>query len=242
MKEPTLFPATFPSVLVNLNIGIAVGMASQICSFNLAEVCETTAKLIKDPKHDILSTLKAPDFSGGGYCLYDEDEMRKVYETGRGAVRIRSKCEYNEKDHRIEVTEIPPSTSIEAIIDKINTLIKAGKLREISIVRDESDKNGLRIGIEIKRGVDEKQLLQKLFKLTPLEDNFSCNFTVLLDGVPRLVGVREILNAWIEFRRGCVSRRTAFELNGKEERLHLLNGLAAILLDIASRCLHQAIY
>ena len=232
MKEPTLFPATFPSVLVNLNIGIAVGMASQICSFNLAEVCETTAKLIKDPKHDILSTLKAPDFSGGGYCLYDEDEMRKVYETGRGAVRIRSKCEYNEKDHRIEVTEIPPSTSIEAIIDKINTLIKAGKLREISIVRDESDKNGLRIGIEIKRGVDEKQLLQKLFKLTPLEDNFSCNFTVLINSRPMQLGVRDILNYWIDFRRGCIRRRTNFDLKVKRARLHLLEGLAAILLDI----------
>ncbi len=231
-KEPVLFPTTFPTILVNSNIGIAVGMASSICPFNLAEVCETTVALIKNPDHDIASTLKAPDFPIGGYLLYDEATTREIYETGRGSFKIRAKYEYVKEGNRIEITEIPPTTTIEAIMDKLVELVKAGKIKELADLRDETDLKGLRLTLDLKRGIEPEKLMQKLFKMTPLEDNFSCNFTVLLDGVPRLVGVREILNAWIEFRRGCVSRRTAFELNGKEERLHLLNGLAAILLDI----------
>lgn len=232
MKEPTLFPTTFPTVLVNMNLGIAVSLASTICSFNLAEVCETTAKLIKDSNHDIATTLKAPDFSGGGYCLYDEAAIRQIYDTGRGSVRIRSKYEVVPKQQRIEITEIPPSTSIEAIIDKISELMKAGKLREVNIVRDESDKGGLKIAVEHKRGIDGEQLMQKLFKLTPLEDSFSCNFTLLIKNRPLLLGVRDILLNWIEFRQDCVRRRTRHDLKIKQERLHLLDGLSSILLDI----------
>ena len=232
MKEPTLLPVTFPTVLVNNNTGIAVGMASNICSFNLAEVCETTAKLIRDPDHDIVSTLIAPDFSGGGYYLYDEQAIRQIYETGRGSFRIRSKYRYDAKSQRIEVTEIPASTSIEAIIEKIQELIKLGKLREVSTVRDESDKNGLMIALELKRGTDGEQLMQRLFRLTPLEDSFSCNFTVLIKNQPMLLGVRQILSHWIDFRRACVRRRTAFDLKNRSARLHLLEGLSNILLDI----------
>lgn len=232
MKEPTLFPATFPTILVNTNLGIAVGMASNICSFNLAEVCETTAKLIRDPDHDIVSTLIAPDFSGGGYYLYDEQAIRQIYETGRGSFRIRSKYRYDAKSQRIEVTEIPASTSIEAIIEKIQELIKLGKLCEVRTVRDESDKNGLMIALELKRGTDGEQLMQRLFRLTPLEDSFSCNFTVLIKNQPMLLGVRQILSHWIDFRRACVRRRTAFDLKNRSARLHLLEGLSNILLDI----------
>ncbi len=232
MKEPTLFPTRFPSILVNSNIGIAVGMASAICPFNLAEVCETTARLVKDPQHDVISTLKAPDFRTGGYLIYDEKTTRQIYETGRGSFRVRSKYDYDDGDHCLEITEIPPSTTVEAIIDKIVELMKVGKLREISAVRDESDKKGLRLAIDVKRGNDPEKLMTKLFRLTPLEDNFACNFTLLVHGTPRLMGVRDILLEWIEFRRDCIIRRTKFDLSGKQQRLHLLEALAKILLDI----------
>ncbi len=232
MKEPTLLPATFPTILVNSNIGIAVGMASAICPFNLAEVCETEVALLKNPDHDILTTLKAPDFPGGGQLAYDPETMRQIYETGRGSVRIRSKYQYVKEGNCVEITEIPPSTTIEAIMDKLAELVKSGKVRELSDMRDETDLKGLRLTLDLKRGTDPEKLMQKLLKLTPLEDNFACNFTVLIGGYPRLVGVREILREWTEFRRSCIRRRTAFDLKGKEERLHLLEGLEKILLDI----------
>ena len=228
--EPTLLPATFPTVLVNANIGIAVGMASSICSFNLAEVCETTVALLKDPAHDIASTLHAPDFSGGGYLMYDENAIRQIYETGRGGIKVRSKYEIIK--NCIEITEIPSSTTIEQIMDKIAELVKAGKVRELNDMRDETDLRGLRLTLDLKRGVDGDKLMQKLFKMTPLEDSFACNFNVLIDGAPRTLGVRELLGEWIAFRRGCVRRRTAYDLKLKEDRLHLLDGLAKILLDI----------
>ncbi|MEG0751693.1 MAG: DNA gyrase subunit A [Oscillospiraceae bacterium] len=230
--EPTLLPATFPTILVNSNIGIAVGMASAICPFNLAEVCETTVAMLKNPDHDIASTLLAPDFPGGGLMFYDEDAMRSVYETGRGAIRVRAKYEYAKERGSLEITEIPPSTTIEAIMDKIAEHVKSGKIRELADMRDETDLRGLRLSLDLKRGVDPEKLMQKLFFITPLEDSFACNFTVLIKGAPRLVGVREILTEWIEFRRGCVRRRTAYDLAGKEARLHLLEGLEKILLDI----------
>ncbi|MEG1384308.1 MAG: DNA gyrase subunit A [Oscillospiraceae bacterium] len=232
MKEPSLLPTTFPAILVNSNIGIAVGMASSICPFNLSEVCETAVALIKNPNHDITLTLKAPDFPGGGELLYDADIMRQIYETGRGSVRIRSKYVYESVRNCIEITEIPPSTTIEAIMDKIAEHIKFGKIKELSDMRDETDLRGLRLTLDLKRGTDVEKLMQKLFKLTPIEDSFSCNFTVLINGMPKLLGVREILREWTDFRRNCVRRRTAFDMKGKEDRLHLLNGLAKILLDI----------
>ncbi len=232
MKEPTLLPVTFPSILVNSNIGIAVGMASAICPFNLAEVCETTAALIKNPNHDVATTLKAPDFPGGGELLYDPQVIQQIYDTGRGSVRVRCRYSYVKQNNAIEITEIPSSTTIEAIMDKIAEHVKAGKIRELNDMRDETDLKGLRLTLDLKRGVDPEKLIQKLFKITPLEDSYACNFTILINGMPRLVGVREILHEWIQFRRGCVRRRTAYELKGKEERLHLLNGLAKILLDI----------
>lgn len=232
LKEPTLFPATFPTILVNSNIGIAVGMASAICPFNLAEVCETTVALIKNPNHDIVATLKAPDFPGGCDLIYDEATTREIYETGRGSFKLRSKWEYIKNGNRIEITEIPPSTTIEAIMDKLTELVKTSKVKELADMRDETDLKGLRLTLDLKRGTDAEKLMNKLFKMTPLEDSFSCNFTVLINGAPRLMGVREILREWTNFRRACVKRRTAFELKGKEDRLHLLEGLAALLLDI----------
>ncbi|MBQ4239791.1 MAG: topoisomerase IV [Oscillospiraceae bacterium] len=232
MKEPTLLPATFPSVLVNSNLGIAVGMASSICPFNLAEVCETTVALLKDPGHDISLTLKAPDFPGGGILLRDPDVLREVYENGRGSFRIRSKYEYFKENRCIEVTEIPPSTSVEAIMDKVIELVKSNKVKEIADIRDETDKTGLKIAIDLKRGVDPDEFMRKMFKLTPLEDTFSCNFTLLINGVPKLLGARDILLEWIAFRRKCIARRTQYELDGKLARLHLLEGLEKILLDI----------
>ncbi len=232
MKEPTLLPVTYPSILVNSNIGIAVGMASSISPFNLAEVCETTVALIKDKDHDIMSTLKAPDFPGGGYIIYDQDNLNTIYETGRGSVKVRSKYKYEKAENCIEITEIPPSTTIEAIMDKIAEQVKNGKIKELSDMRDESDIKGLRITLDLKRATDPEKLMQKLFKLTPLEDSFSCNFTVLIDGAPMLVGVRDILSHWIVFRRNCVKRRTAFDLAVKKDRLHILKGLSKILLDI----------
>ncbi len=230
--EPKLFPTTFPSVLVNSNVGIAVSMASAVCPFNLGEVCETAAALIKNPEHDILSTLKGPDFPGGGLLIYDENELKKVYATGRGSLKVRSKYNYDSAYRCIEVTEIPPTTTIEAIREKIIELIKAGKIREITDVRDESDLNGMKLAIDIKKAVDPDKLMQKLFKLTPLQDAYSCNFNILIDGRPRVMGVYEILREWIGFRKGCISRRTAFELNKKKEKLHLLKGLEKIILDI----------
>ncbi len=230
--EPTLLPATFPSVLVNSNVGIAVSMASAVCSFNLAEICDTTIALIRNPEHNVLSTLKGPDFSGGGFMLYDEDELEKIYRTGRGSVKVRSRYQFDKESGCIEVVQIPPTTTVEAIMDKIIELIKAGKIREISYIRDETDINGLKLAIDIKRGVDPDKLMKKLFRMTPLQDSYSCNFNILIGGTPRVMGVYEILDEWVAFRRECIKRRTFFELNKKKERLHLLLGLQKILLDI----------
>jgi len=232
MKEPTLLPVSFPSVLVNANMGIAVGMASSICSFNLAEVCETTIALIKNPDHDLLETLKSPDFSGGGYVLYNEADLRKIYETGRGGIRLRGRYTYDKANNCIDVTEIPPTTTVEAIMDKVVDLVKQGKIREIADIRDETDLSGLKITIDLRRGVDADRLMQRLFKMTPLEDSFSCNFNVLVAGSPRVMGVRELLSEWTAFRQECVKRRVFHELARKKEKLHLLQGLAKILLDI----------
>ena len=232
MKEPSLLPATFPSVLVNANTGIAVGMASNICSFNLREVCETTAALIRDKDHDIMSTLPAPDFIGGGQIIYDESAIRKIYETGRGGIKVRAKYQYDKANNCIDIFSIPPSTSCEVIIEKIIDLSKQGKVKEVADIRDETGIDGLKITIDLKRGTDPEKLMLKLFKLTTLQDSFSCNFNVLIAGVPRVMGVRELLNEWIAFRVECVRRRTHFDLNKKKEKLHLLKGLKAILLDI----------
>lgn len=230
--EPTLLPCTFPSVLVNNNVGIAVSMASNICSFNLEEVCETTIALMKNPQHDIISTLKGPDFPGGAFLLYNEQELNKIYNTGRGTVKIRSKYSYDKASNCIEITEIPASTTVEAIMDKIVELIKQNKIREISYIRDETDLNGLKLALDLKRGTDPDKTMQKLFRLTTLQDNYSCNFNILVAGTPRVMGVREILIEWCAFRLECVRRRVSFDLNKKKEKLHLLKGLKKILLDI----------
>lgn len=232
MLEPTLFPVRFPSVLVNSNFGLAVSMASNICSFNLSEVCETAISLIKNPEHNALSTLKGPDFPGGGYIVYDEAEMEKIYRTGLGAVKVRAKYSFDKDARCIEVTQIPPTTTVEAIIDKVVELVKDGKIKEISDVRDETDLSGLRLAFDLKKGYDPDNVMQKLYKLTPLQDNFNCNFNVLIAGTPRVMGVYEILSEWTEFRRQCVKRRIYFDLNKKKEKLHLLLGLKKILLDI----------
>ena len=232
MKEPTLLPAVFPSVLVNANTGIAVGMASNICSFNLREICETTAALIRDPQHDIFSTLPAPDFSGGCQIIYDEKAFQQVYETGKGSIRLRAKYVYDKSDNCIDVLAIPSSTTCEVIIEKIIDLVKQGKVREISDVRDETGIDGLKITIDLKRGTDPDKLMAKLFKLTTLEDTYACNFNVLIAGVPRVLGVRELLEEWIAFRIECVKRRTFYDRTKKAEKLHLLKGLEKILLDI----------
>lgn len=232
MQEPTLFPVTFPSVLVNANMGIAVGMASNICSFNLGEICNTTIELIKNPDADITETLKAPDFIGGGQIVYDENLMRDIYRTGRGSFKLRAKYNYDKHSNCIDVYEIPATTTSEAIIDKIIELAKAGKVKEISDIRDETDKKGLKITIDIKRGVDPDKLMKKLFKTTPLEDSFGCNFNVLIAGTPRVLGVRELLLEWIAFRTECVNRRVYFDLAKAKDKLHLLEGLQKILLDI----------
>ncbi|MBE6843251.1 MAG: topoisomerase IV [Ruminococcus sp.] len=232
MLEPTLFPATFPSVLVNSNVGIAVSMASSVCPFNLKEVCETCISLIKNPDHDIISTLKGPDFPGGGYFIYNENELMKVYSTGRGSLKVRAKYNYDKSANCIEITEIPYSTTVEAIMDKIIELIKLNKIREISYIRDETDLSGLKLAIDLKRGTDPDKLMQKLFKLTPLQDNYSCNFNILIAGNPKVMGVREILTEWTAFRKECIKRRVYFDLNKKKEKLHLLEGLKKILLDI----------
>lgn len=232
MTEPVLLPTRFPAVLVNNNVGIAVSMASNICSFNLSEVCETAAALMKNPEHDIVSTLKGPDFPGGGFILQDENELRRIYATGRGSVKVRSKYIYDKAANCIEVTEIPPTTTIEAIIDKIVEQVKLGKLKEISDVRDESDLSGLKITIDLKRGQDSDAVMKKLFRITPLQDVFSCNFNILVGGMPKVMGVAEILEQWTDFRITCVKRKTKFELARKKEKLHLLTGLKKILLDI----------
>ena len=232
LKEPTLLPVTFPSILVNANTGIAVGMASSICPFNLKEVCETAIALMQDEGHNVADTLKAPDFTGGGRILYDRTEMENIYRTGRGGIRVRAKYAYDKENNCIDVTQIPPTTTIEAIIDKIIDRVKAGVIREISDVRDETGLAGMKLTIDLKRGVDPEKLMQKLFRITPLEDTFSCNFTVLIAGVPRVLGVKELLNEWIAFRVECVRRRTFYDLTKSKEKLHLLQGLAKILLDI----------
>ncbi len=232
MKEPALLPVTFPSVLVNANTGIAVGMASSICSFNLEEVCKTTIELLRDPKFDVSETLKAPDFAGGGLLVYDKAAMDEIYNTGRGSFKVRARYSFDKSNSCIEITEIPPTTTSEAIIDKVIEKVKAGSLREISDIRDETDLSGLKITIDVKRGTDPDKLMKKLYASTPLQDSFSCNFNVLINGMPRVLGVRELLGEWIEFRSGCVRRRTAFDLRRATDRLHLLRGLEKILLDI----------
>lgn len=232
MKEPTLLPVTFPSILANTNLGIAVGMASSICSFNLRELCETTIELIKNQEHDCLTTMPAPDFIGGGQILYDREAMAEVYRTGRGNIRVRAKYTYDKQFNCIDIKEIPPTTTAEAIIDKIIERVKAGTIKEITDIRDETDKSGLKITIDLKRGIDPDKLMAKLFKLTPLEDSFSCNFNVLIDGYPRVLGVRDLLIEWIRFRGKCVFRRVSFELKKAQDKLHLLKGLEKILLDI----------
>lgn len=232
MTEPTLLPVTFPSVLVNANMGIAVGMASNICSFNLKEICDTTVALIKDPDADITETLKAPDFIGGGQILYDEDKMNEIFRTGRGSFKIRAKYSYDKKNNCIDIYEIPATTTTEAIIDKIVELAKGGKAKEISDIRDETDKKGLKITIDLKRGTDADKLMKKLYKMAPLEDSFGCNFNVLIAGTPRVLGVRDLLLEWIAFRTECVNRRVFFDLSKAKDRLHLLEGLQKILLDI----------
>ena len=232
MKEPTLLPVTFPSILCNVTTGIAVGMASSIVSFNLGEICDTTVALIKNPDHDIAETLPAPDFVGGGYVVYDKDELDRIYKTGRGSVKVRAKYTYDKAYNCIDVTEIPPTTTCEAIIDKIVELVKTNKIKELSDLRDETDLKGLRITLDLKRGVDPDALMTKLYKMTPLEDSFACNFNVLIKGYPRVLGVRDILLEWIDFRLECIRRRTQFTLGKKQEKLHLLQGLEKILLDI----------
>ena len=232
MKEPSLLPTTFPNVLVSANQGIAVGMASQICGFNLGEVCDTTIAYLKNPAHDIASTLLAPDFPTGGQILCDGDELREIYRTGRGGVKVRSRYRYDKKENLIEVFEIPYSTSIEAILDKVAELVKAGKVKEINDMRDESDLSGLKLAIDLKRGVDPDKLMAKLFRLTPLQDTVSCNFNILNAGQPRVLGVDGILEEWTAWRTECVKRRVYFVLKKKQDKLHLLQGLKRILLDI----------
>lgn len=232
MKEPSLLPVAFPSVLVNTNTGIAVGMASNICSFNLKEICETTAALIRDPNHDIMQTLPAPDFIGGCQIIYDENALRQVYETGKGGIKLRARYQYDKSANCIDVLSIPSTTTCEVIIEKIIDLVKAGKIKDIADVRDETGIDGLKITIDLKRGVDPDRLMAKLYRFTTLEDSFSCNFNVLIGGVPRVLGVKALLEEWIAFRIECVRRRTYFDRNKKAEKLHLLKGLEAILLDI----------
>ena len=232
MKEPSLLPTTYPNVLVSANQGIAVGMASQICGFNLGEVCDTTIAYLKNPDHDIASTLLAPDFPTGGQIICDNDELRSIYATGRGGLKVRARWRYDKKENVIEVYEIPYSTAIETILDKVAELVKAGKIKEIADMRDETDLSGLKLAIDLKRGVDPDKLMAKLFRLTPLQDTVSCNFNILIAGMPRVMGVGEILTEWTAWRTDCVKRRVYYILNRKKEKLHLLQGLKRILLDI----------
>ncbi len=231
MQEPELLPVSFPSILVNSNIGIGVSMASAICPFNLKELCEATIAIIRDPDYDVSQSIKGPDFPGGGYLIYDEEKLNQIYSSGRGAVKVRSKYNYDKESNCIEVTEIPPTTTVEAIIEKIIELAKGG-MKEVSYIRDETDLDGLKIAIDLKRGVDPDAFMKKLYKLTPLQDSFSANFNILVNGYPKVLGVKDILKEWIKFRIGCVKRRVNFDLKKKEERLHLLKGLEKILLDI----------
>ena len=232
MKEPTLLPTTFPNVLVSANKGIAVGMASDLCGFNLGEVCDTTIAFLKDPDHDIMSTLKAPDLPTGGELLYDAAALADIYRTGRGSFKVRSRWRYVKEENLIEVFEIPYSTTSEAILDKVSELLKAGKLKEIADMRDETDLSGLKLTIDLKRGTDPEKLMAKLFKMTPLMDSQSCNFNILIAGFPKVLGVREILEEWTAWRMDSVRRRVYFSMNKKKEKLHLLKGLRRILLDI----------
>ena len=232
MKEPVLFPVTFPSVLVNANTGIAVGMASSICPFNLREVCETTIAYIKDDSINVADTLLAPDFPIGGRLLYSREDIEKIYETGRGSFKVRGVWEYDKSQNCIDITEIPPTTTSEAIIEKVIDLVKQKKITEINDIRDETDLNGLKITIDLKRGADYEKLMKKVVKMTPLEDSFSCNFNILIAGSPRVMGVKEIISEWVAFREECVRRRVYFKLSKAKDRLHLLKGLEKILLDI----------
>ncbi len=231
-KEPLLLPTAFPNVLVSANTGIAVGMASQICGFNLNEVCDTTIKYLKDPEHDIISTMPAPDFPTGGEIVYDRAEMENIYRTGRGSFKVRARWRFLEKENIIEIYELPYTTTCEAVIDKVAELIKLGKIKEINDMRDETDLSGLRLAIDLKRKVDPEKLMQKLYKMSPLEDSFSCNFNILVGGNPKVMGVREILEEWTAWRMESVRRRVFFELSKKKDKLHLLKGLERILLDI----------
>ncbi|MCI9145667.1 MAG: topoisomerase IV [Eubacterium sp.] len=232
MKEPTLLPVTFPTILCNVTTGIAVGMASSIASFNIKEICDTTVALMKNPDHIISDTLVAPDFVGGGYILYNKSELDKIYETGRGSVKVRAKYTYDKKYNCIDITQIPPTTTSEAVIDKVVELVKSNKIKEISDIRDETDLSGLKITIDLKRGVDADKFMLKLYKMTPLQDSFSCNFNLLIKGRPVVLGVKGILLEWIDFRLECIRRRITFNLDKKRKQLHLLKGLSKILLDI----------
>jgi len=232
MKEPSLLPTTFPNVLVSANQGIAVGMASNICSFNLAEICNTTIALMQNPEHDILETLPGPDFSTGAQLLFDEATTREIYNNGRGSFKLRAKWHYVKEGNLIEITEIPYSTATEVIMDKVAELIKSGKIKEIADMRDETDLGGLKLTIDLKRGVDPDKLMQKLFRMTPLQDSFPCNFNILIAGMPKVMGVGEILEEWTAWRTDCVKRRLFYQIGRKEDRLHLLKGLERILLDI----------
>ena len=232
MKEPSLLPTTFPNVLVSANQGIAVGMASNICSFNLKEVCDTTIALMDNPDHDIVSTLPGPDFSTGAELLYDDATTREIYQNGRGSFKLRAKWRYVKEGNLIEIFEIPYTTTSEAIMDKVAELIKAGKVKEIADMRDETDLGGLKLTIDLKRGVDPEKLMQRLFRTTPLQDSFACNFNILIAGMPRVLGVGEILEEWTAWRIDCVKRRIWYHIQKKQERLHLLKGLERILLDI----------
>lgn len=232
MKEPVLLPTTFPNILANPNQGIAVGMASNICSFNLKELCEATILVMKDPDCDLMEVMPAPDFPFGGALIYNQDEMREIYRTGRGSIKLRAQYEYDKKQNCIDIKEIPYTTTVEAIVEKIVELVKAGKIKEISDIRDETDKMGLKLTIDLKRGTDPEKLMAKLFKMTPLQDSFGCNFNILVEGSPMVLGVNDILSEWLRFRRSCVLRSVAFDIARKKEKLHLLEGLEMILLDI----------
>jgi len=232
LKEPVLLPTAFPNILVNPNQGIAVGMASNICSFNLNEVCKTTIAYLKDTDCDLVDTLIAPDFSTGGQLIYNADGIREIYQTGRGSFKLRSKYRYDKKNNCIEIYEIPYTTTVEVIMDKIIELVKQGKIREISDLRDETDLSGLKLTLDLKRGTDPDKLMLRLFRQTPLEDSFSCNFNILIDGKPKVMGIREILKEWTDFRLNCIRRRLEYDLDKKSHRLHLLLGLEKILMDI----------
>jgi len=230
--EPTLLPTTFPNLLVTPNIGIAVGMASTVCSFNLREVCNTTIQWLKNPSHNISKTLLAPDFSTGGELVFVPQDMENIYETGRGSFKLRAKYRYDKKNNCIEIYQLPYTTTLEAVIDKIVSLVKTGKIRDINDVRDETDLNGLKIAIDIKKSVNPDQLMQRLYQLTTLQDSFSCNFNILVNGRPRVMGIAEILEEWTAFRISCIKRQLAYDIEKKSEKLHLLEGLAKILVDI----------